>query len=54
MKVNIATASFQSLAARAEEYLKTEGSHNFFDLNEAMVGGTYENVKHHIEVFNCK
>lgn len=54
VKVNIATASFQSLTARAEEYLKTEGSHNFFDLNEAMVRGTYENVKHHIEVFNCK
>lgn len=54
VKVNIATASFQRLTARAEEYLKTEGSHNFFDLNEAMVRGTYENVKHHIEVFNCK
>lgn len=54
VKVNIATASFQRLTAGAEEYLKTEGSHNFFDLNEAMVQGTYENVKHHIEVFNCK
>lgn len=53
VKVNIATASFNRLTKRAEEYLKTAGSHNYFDLNEAMVRGSYENVKHHIEVFNC-
>lgn len=54
VKVNIATASFNSLTKRAEEYLQSEGSHNYFDLNEAMVRGTYENVTHHMEVFNCK
>lgn len=54
VKVNIATASFNMLTKRAEEYLRTEGTHNYFDLNEAMVQGTYENVKHHIEVFNCE
>lgn len=54
VKVNIATASFNRLPRRAEEYLRTEGAHNYFDLNEAMVRGTYENVKHHIEVFNCE
>ena len=53
VKVNIATASFNKLTQRAEEYLKTEERHNFFSLNEAMVRGTYENVKHHIKVFNC-
>lgn len=53
VKVNIATASFNSLTKRAEEYLRTEEAHNYFDLNVAMVQGTYENVKHHIEVFNC-
>ena len=37
-----------------ENYLATEGAHNYFDMNEAMVLGTYKNVKHHIEVFNCK
>lgn len=51
VKVNIATASFNSLTKRAEEYLKSEGAHNYFALNEAMVQGTYENVKHHIQVF---
>lgn len=54
VKVNIATASFNQLTKRAEEYMKTEGRHNFFSLNEAMVLGTYENIKHHIEVFNMK
>lgn len=53
VKVNIATASFNQLTKRVEEYMRTEGSHNYFSLNEAMVKGTYENVKHHIEVFNC-
>ena len=53
VKVNIATASFNRLTLRAEEYLRSEGAHNYFALNEAMVQGTYENVKHHIEVFNC-
>lgn len=51
-KVNIATASFNALTKRAEEYIWTTGGHNYFELNEAMVRGTYENVKRHIEVFN--
>ncbi len=53
VKVNIATASFNRLTMRAEEYFKTPGTHNYFALNEAMVQGTYENVLHHIKVFNC-
>ncbi len=54
VKVNIATASFNQLTKRAEEYFQTEGAHNYFKLNEAMVQGTYENMRHHIEVFNCR
>lgn len=53
VKVNIATASFNSLTREAEAYIKTEGTHNYFDLNTAMVRGTYKNVKHHIDVFRC-
>lgn len=53
-KVNIATASFNALTKKAEEYLSSEGPHNYFTLNEAMVEGVYQNVKHHIEVFNCR
>lgn len=51
-KVNIATASFNSLTAHVEKYMVSTDKHNFFDLNEAMVQGTYENVKRHILVFN--
>lgn len=54
VKLNIATASFNRLTKRAEEYLKTDGPHDYFRLNEAMVQGVYENVRHHIEVFNCE
>lgn len=51
-KVNIATASFNSLTAHVEKYMESTDKHNFFDLKEAMVQGTYENVKKHILVFN--
>ena len=51
-KVNISTASFNSLTAHVEKYMESTDKHNFFDLNEAMVQGTYENVKRHILVFN--
>lgn len=51
-KVNIATASFNSLTAHVEKYMESTDKHNFFDLSEAMVQGTYENVKKHILVFN--
>ena len=51
-KVNSATASFNSLTKAAEAYLSSEGKHDYFGLNEAMVRGTYENVKRHIQVFN--
>lgn len=53
VKVNIATASFNKLTEYAERYLKSEGAHNYFALNKAMVRGTYENVRHHIRVFQC-
>lgn len=53
-KVNIATASFNSLTAHVEKYMESTDKHNFFDLNEAMVQGTYENVKRHIlYLMNC-
>ena len=51
-KVNIATASFNSLTAHVEKYMESTDKQNFFDLNEAMVQGTYEIVKRHILVFN--
>lgn len=52
VKINIATASFGKLTECANDYFKEPSPHNFFSLNEAMVAGVYENVKHHIQVFN--
>lgn len=51
-KVNIATASFNSLTKKVEAYIASTEKHNYFDLNVAMVEGTYENVKKHIQVFH--
>ena len=51
-KINIATANFDSLTLSAEGYFQTEGKHDYFKLNEAMVRGVYENVKRHILIFN--
>ena len=53
-KINIATASFNHLTASAEKYLRSDGAHNYFGLSEAEVCGVYENVMHHIRVFNCE
>ncbi|MDR1549798.1 MAG: class II aldolase [Hungatella sp.] len=53
-KINIATASFDSLTKEAVKYLESEGNHDYFGLNEAMVRGVYENVIKHIRIFNCK
>ena len=50
-KVNIATANFNSLTKYAVEYIKNNSKCDFFGLNEAMVQGTYENIKKHINVF---
>ncbi|ADL06478.1 class II fructose-bisphosphate aldolase [Lacrimispora saccharolytica] len=52
-KINIATASFDSLTKEAEQYLESEGKHDYFGLNEAMVRGVYENVRQHIRIFQC-
>ncbi|MFV0364833.1 MAG: class II fructose-bisphosphate aldolase [Suipraeoptans sp.] len=51
-KVNIATASFNSVTKEARKYFIDSESPNYFGLNEAMIQGTYENVKKHILVFN--
>lgn len=53
-KINIATAGFRALTEAAEQYLKTEGPHSFFELNEAMVRGVCENTCHHIRVFQMR
>jgi fructose-bisphosphate aldolase class II len=54
VKINIATASFNHLVAQAKRYFENDSAPNFFALSEAMKTGVYENVRHHIDVFNCR
>lgn len=53
-KVNIATATFNNVTKEAKNYINNNDKDNYFDLNLAMVKGAYDNVKHHIDVFNLK
>ena len=50
-KVNIATASFESSAQKVRELLFENAQASYFQINEAVQQGTYENVKEHIEIF---
>lgn len=51
-KINIATASFDSLARYALNYCKPVEKANYFELSAQMSLGVYENVKRHIKVFS--
>lgn len=53
-KINIATLSFDGLTSYAKNYLIGEQAPNYFDLNENMIQGVYENIKQHIKIFNNK
>ena len=53
-KINIATASFDSLARRALEYCKPREKATYFELSTAEAEGVYENVKKHIKIFNMQ
>lgn len=53
-KVNIATATLNNLVKEAKAYLDTAEHPDYYGLNTAMVQGAYENVKHHIHVFNME
>jgi len=52
-KVNIGTASFMACMNYAKDYLNTDAA-DYFGMSDAMVEGVYENVKHHIDVFNFR
>ncbi len=53
-KINIATASFDSLTEFAKKYLTDNEASDYFTLSEKMVQGVYDNVKRHINIFNNK
>lgn len=51
-KINIATASFDSLALYSKEYCDSVTKADYFKLSAQMIQGVYDNVKRHICVFN--
>lgn len=51
-KINIATASFDSLAKYAKAYSDSADRPDYFALSAKMADGVCENVKRHINVFN--
>lgn len=54
-KINIATASFDSLASYAKAYCDNkEGKPNYFELSACEAEGVYQNVLRHIKVFNME
>ena len=53
-KINIATASFDSLASYAKTYCNNKEKANYFELSACEVEGVYQNVKRHIKVFNME
>jgi len=52
-KVNIGTASFMACMNSAGAYIRGDAP-NYFGMSDAMVEGVFENVKHHIDVFNFR
>ncbi|MFC2314828.1 MAG: class II fructose-bisphosphate aldolase, partial [Selenomonas massiliensis] len=53
-KINIATASYDSSADCIRKVAAEKPDARYFDFSEAIVEGTYENVKKHMEIFGMK
>jgi fructose-bisphosphate aldolase class II len=53
-KINIATASFDSMLEEIRDMDVKHGKDGYFEVNEKMVNGTYESVKKHIRIFNME
>lgn len=54
-KINIATASFDALAAYTKAYCDNKpGKPNYFELSACAAEGVYQNVYKHIQIFNMQ
>ncbi|MBQ6132003.1 MAG: class II aldolase [Selenomonadaceae bacterium] len=51
-KINIATASYDNSAKKIREVCAENSDAKFFDFSDAIVRGTRENVKKHMQIFN--
>ena len=52
-KINIATATFDSVEASARSAYKNGAIKGYYDLQTAEVEGAYKNAMKHIEIFGC-
>lgn len=50
-KINIATATFDSVENNVREAYKNGSIHGYYDLHEAEIDGAYKNAKRHILIF---
>lgn len=53
-KINIATATFNSVHRNVKKLYESKGDVNYFKLNTAQVEGAYSNIYKHIEIFGSK
>lgn len=53
-KINIATASFESVVKKVGALFANSSEINYFQHSNAVVEATYENVKHHIKIFGSE
>lgn len=53
-KINIATASYDSVAKRFKEVAKEDAKANYFTFSDAAVNATCENIMKHMEIFGLK
>ena len=53
-KINIATASYDSVAANVKKLAKDKPDFNYFDHTDTVMMATYENVKKHMLIFGLK
>lgn len=50
-KINVATATFNSVEYAVQDLCRKRPEAGYFDLQEAEIGGAYENIKRHIMMF---
>ena len=53
-KINIATASYDASAAKIKKVAAANPQAKYFDFSDAIVQGTYENVKKHMHIFGLE
>jgi fructose-bisphosphate aldolase class II len=53
-KINIATASYDSVAEHIKDLTAAKADANYFDISAAAVQGAYENIKKHMLIFGME